>query len=637
MELRITAVCFIFLLSVATLNLIPITAPIYDSFPIEQVSENRGQISTAAQGIIDEVLIEDTFVTAPLGFNDSLWNITTNNYPTLSWIDTDSLAMESELFTSATLASISNFGPEVIAEFEFTFTQGLCYFGIGWADQYIVQGEEWITDLRASQNGVFIDYCDTELFLVCYDDGNRVATPIVDLNLTVPHTYTLVWHNSLVSLYVDGVERGSISRQIPSVSLQFMLTTSGQHYLVQKDILLIDKVTIGTLEWNHYDNIPEVSLIWPANNSQIYSFDFIDLEIVGQNNSTYSWDGQTHISLYSPWDIQVPDQEGFHTLDIYSEDSFGNSTSLHLLFEVISEAPSIQVWNTLVAPIIDGELSIQEQNYMTMHNLNFRGEDRQIVKVDVLIGYVGESLYVGMATPVPDHWNSRISLLIDGSGDGIWGDAEVGVCEDIRITVSGPGLQNQFRGIYSHTGQEIQIAGVTYSPGVTSEGLVAEFLVPLDSVASNFTSGLGFGMIASCGGYDAFYPISIMESDCCVLQIAKSSGARPQDSFLGFIGSSLILIGIIPLIIGIFFVRKKRGFLEIEETLENESLERIRTLLLSHPQISLERLALLADTDTQNARKLIKNLQRKGLLEKTVQISENEIIRNIQSSEKNQM
>jgi len=581
------------------------------------------------------VLLEDNFVTAPFGFNDSLWNITRSNNPTLSWIDSDSLAMESEIFTSATLESINNFGPEVIAEFEFTFTQGLCYFGIGWVDQYTVQGEEWATNLRACHNGVFIDYCDTELFLVSYNDGNRVATPIRNLNLTRTHTYTLVWHSSLVSLYVDGVEYGSISRQIPSVSLQFLLTTSGQHYLVHRDTLLIDKVTIGTLEWDHYDDIPEVSLIWPANNSQVYSFDFIDLEIVGQNNTTYSWDGQTHISLYSPWDIQVPDQEGLHTLDIYSEDSIGNSTSLHLRFEVISEVPSTQVWNTLVAPIIDGELSIQEQNSMTMYNLNFRGEDRQIVMVDVLIGYVGESLYVGMATPVPDHWNSRLSLLIDGSGDGIWGDADVGVYEDIRITVSGPGLQNQFRGIYSHTGQEIQIAGITYSPGVTSEGLVAEFLVPIDSVGGNFTTGLGFGMIVSCGGYDAIYPISIMESVDCVLQIAKSSGGRPQDSFVGFIGSSIILVGLSSLIIGIFIVRKKRGFLEIEETLENESLERMRTLLLSHPQISLERLALLADTDTRHARELVEILQKKGLLERSVQISETEITRDISASEKN--
>ena len=631
--MRITAVCFIVLLSVATLNLIPTS--IYDRFPIEQVTENIGQNSIAVQGIIDEVILEDAFVTAPLGFNDSLWNITTNNVPTLSWIDSDSLAMESEIYTSATLESINSFGPETIAEFEFSYTQGLCYFGIGWADQYIVQGEEWITNLRASQNGVFIDYCDTELFLVSYNVGNRVATPIRDLNLTATHTYTLVWHSSLVSLYVDGVEYGSISRQIPSVSLQFLLTTSGQHRLVQRDTLLIDKVTIGTLEWNHYDDIPEVTLIWPTNNSQVYSFDFIDLEIVGQDDTTYSWDGLMNNSLQSPWDIQVPDQEGFHTLDIYSESSTGNITSIHLLFEVISESPSIQVWNTLVAPVIDGELSIQELDSMTMYNVSFRGEDRQTVSVDVLIGYVGESLYVGLATQVPDHWNSHISLLIDGSGDGIWGDAEVGVYEDIRITVSGPSLQNQFGGIYSHTGQEIQITGVTYSPGVTSDGLVVEYLVPIDSVGGNFTNGLGLGMIASCGGYDAFYPISIMESDYCVLQIAKSSGERSQDSFAGFIGSSIILVGLSSLILGIFLVRKKRDIMEIEETLENESLERIRTLLLSHPQISLERLALLADTDTKQARKLIKNLQRKGLLEKSVQISENEITRDINSSEKN--
>ncbi|MCK5265117.1 MAG: hypothetical protein KAR03_05865, partial [Candidatus Thorarchaeota archaeon] len=65
------------------------------------------------------------------------------------------------------------------------------------------------------------------------------------------------------------------------------------------------------------------------------------------------------------------------------------------------------------------------------------------------------------------------------------------------------------------------------------------------------------------------------------------------------------------------------------------SLERIRTLLLSHPQISLERLALLADTDTRHTRELVETLQKKGLLERSVQISETEITRDISSSEKN--
>jgi len=50
-RLRITAVYVIVLLSVATLNLIPISVPIYDNVPIEQVPDNSKQISLAAQGI----------------------------------------------------------------------------------------------------------------------------------------------------------------------------------------------------------------------------------------------------------------------------------------------------------------------------------------------------------------------------------------------------------------------------------------------------------------------------------------------------------------------------------------------------------------------------------------------------------
>lgn len=580
--------------------------------------------------IIDDVLIEDSFESAPLGFNDSIWNLnTTVNVPTLSWIDGESLAIESEVFTSATLESIRKFGPEVIAEFEFTFTQGLCYFGIGWADQYFDLGNEWATNLRVCQNGVFMDYIETELFLVSYENGTRVATPIEGLDLTIPHVYRLVWHSSLVSLYINGSEYASISRHIPTCDLQFLLTTSGQHYLVEKDTLHIDRVTIGTLEWNYWNTFPDVSLIWPTNNSQVHDYDVIDLEVIGQGDIFYSWDEIMNFTLNSPWDVHAPISEGVHQLEIFSDDPFNSS---RFQFEVIVEDPSIQAWDSVIEPVIDGEISNQEQNAMSMYSINLRGEDRQSVMVDILIGYYHESLYVGMITQVQDHWNSRISLLIDGHGDDNWDEAQGELFEDIRITVPGPSFQNQFSGIYSNSGLEIQLPGITYSAIMGNEGLTAEFLVPVDSVDGNITKGVGFGIIASSGGYDAFYPMNIIETNICTLQIVQNLGLRPQDNIMGLFGQSVALLGFFSFAIGVIILRRKRGIITIEESLENETMERIRTLLQSHPQISLERLALLADTDTHNVREVVKQLQRRGLLEKSIQIHETQIIR---ESEKN--
>ena len=614
LDLRGVAVGIIVLLSVTTLNAFPVTNPSHNDSNQEQLSSEVNHSISSTRAIMNEVLINDSFESAPLGFNDSIWSLnTTENVPTLSWINGSFLAIESRAFTSGTLESICEFGPEVIAEFEFTFTKGLCYFGIGWADHYVDMEKEWATNLRACQNGVFMDYIDTELFLVSYENGVRVATPITDLNLTTPNVYTLVWHNSLVSLYVNGTEYGSISRHIPTADMQFLLTTSGYHYLVQQDILNIDRVTIGTLDWEYLNTFPEVNLIWPTNNSQVYDFDVIDLEVFGPGDIFYSWDETMNFSLESPWDIAVPFQEGIHRLEIFSDDPYNSS---RFQFEVIVEESSIQAWNSVINPIIDGELSIQEQDAMSMYSINLRGEDRQSVKADILIGYYNESLYIGMSTQVQDHWNSRISLLIDGNGDGIWGDAEVGSYQDIRITVSGPSFQKQFRGFYSHSGLEIQLAGITYTAIRGDEGLSAEFLIQLDSVQGNLTKGLGFGIIASSAGYDTFYPVNIIETDTYILQIIQNSGFRPQDIIMGYIQQSVTIVGFISLVVVVIIVRRKRGVITIEESLENETQERIRTLLQSYPQISVERLALLADTDTQNVRQIIEQLRKKGDIRK---------------------
>jgi hypothetical protein len=98
-----------------------------------------------------------------------------------------------------------------------------------------------------------------------------------------------------------------------------------------------------------------------------------------------------------------------------------------------------------------------------------------------------------------------------------------------------------------------------------------------------------------------------------------------------------VIIVLASISFGVITKLRKRNRLTIEEVLEDEGLERIRTLLQSHPTISLERLALLANMDMHQTSESIEQLQRKGLLGESIQISENEIIRESKSSEKQSM
>ncbi|MGY5863461.1 MAG: hypothetical protein RTV41_02595 [Candidatus Thorarchaeota archaeon] len=581
---------------------------------------------------LGDVLLIDDFISAPIGFNNSLWNLHTVNDPTLTWEDGESQILNSERFMYTTLESVVHTGPEVIAEFNLSFTGGLSYFGVGWADGFQDSVNNWISNLRVCQNGVFIDFWDSELLLVTCSDGLSVSTIIQNLNISVEHCYRLSWSESIIRLHIDGVERGIISRHIPSVGLPFTITSSGHHYLVDQDRLTIDRVGIYERELCETEEFPKISLIWPSNTSTLYPFDVVDVEIAGESGrGLYSWDGETNSSFLSPWDIPVPSSSGLHMLDVYANDSENNWVSLHTVFTVIQQETSISIYDSVTEPLIDGIVSNEESVSFTKFETSLRGEDWSEIPFDLFIGYHNDSLYVGVITTLKDRYHSRISLYIDGAGTGIWGDSELGSMEDIRITSEAPRANQQYRGIYTPHGQEVNPLGVVYDSGVSDSGVTAEYLIPVQSVLGNSSIGLGLYLVVSQGGFNSYFPVG----DLGELIIVRSSGLRVSSPVGGQTFVFILAIGSIIATVVLVLKQKKPGT-QIEVTLEDEKLERIRTLLHSHPEISIERLALLANTDTKSVRASIDQMMRNDLISPSVIVTEKEVVRTLTLFEKKQ-
>jgi hypothetical protein len=580
----------------------------------------------------DDMILFDDFVSAPIGFNDSLWNLHTINNPTLTWADGNAQVLNSEKFTQTTLESVINSGPEVIAVFNLSFTEGLSYFGIGWVDEFQDPVDNWISNLRVCQNGVFIDYWDDKLLLVSCSAGVSVSTVITDLDLTEEHLYRLSWSESLVRLFIDNVESGIVSRHVPLIELPFTITISGHHYLVETDQLTIDRVGIYERELCESEVYPKISLLWPANTTTLFDFEEVDIEIEGEDGEgVYSWDSNTNSSFFSPWDIPVPLLLGEHHLDVFAKDSDDNWSSLHMVFTVIDQETYLSVPESAYEPQIDGIVSRDESVSFSRFSSTLRGEDRSERPFELYIGFHNDSLYVGAVTTLQDRYHSRISLYIDGDGSGIWGDAELGSLEDICITSEAPSANQIYRGIKTPYDQEVHPLGVVHDSGVSVSGVTAEFLIPTHSVDGNSSIGLGLYLVVSQGGFDSYFPISETGN----FLIVRSSGPRVTTSFDGLtivvflsVGSTLAAAAIV--------LKKKKPGTQIEITLKDEELERIRILLYSHPEILIDRLALLANTDIKSVRVSIDRLIRNDLIEQSVIITERDIVRILAPSEKKQ-
>jgi hypothetical protein len=152
-------------------------------------------------------------------------------------------------------------------------------------------------------------------------------------------------------------------------------------------------------------------------------------------------------------------------------------------------------------------------------------------------------------------------------------------------------------------------------------------------VNGNTTIGLGMSLIVSQGGFDSYFPIGYSAN--ATLLIIKSAGPRVGTPVNGLV----LVVALILVFVTISFstvLKPKKLATLINVTLPDEELERIRTLLYSHPEISIDRLALLSNTDRKSVNSAIDTLLREGMLLPSTVVTESGVVRVMTTSQKKQ-
>ncbi|TFG31524.1 hypothetical protein EU527_12260 [Candidatus Thorarchaeota archaeon] len=568
-----------------------------------------------------ELLLEDDFTSVPLGFDTSIWNLSTHSNPPVIWENQEWLVLEGEPISYSILKSVIETGTNVIAEFKITFTEGLSYFGIGWSDKILDSENEWQANFRLSQNAVLIDYWDNELCLVTYVNGSRIAAPVENLSLRNEHLFRLEWHSTLVKLLIDNEEKVVISRMIPQIPLPFIVAISGHHERSGSDQLAIDFVRVSPVSLIDLLQ-PEINLIWPINGSEITHHDSIDLDISGSIGQLfYSWDGQDNETIDTPWDFAVPKNIGTHKLEVFAKNILGVWSSRTYYFDVIQHQLVVTCPKMRGNPLIDGVINSDEQRQSAIILGNIMNENRDFEEMTMYISFPKESLYIGIETKLADRWNSRISLLLDGEGDSIW-DADVtSLPNDICVTVGTPSSYGPLCEVFSPSGNKLShslFPGMIASSSADEYGSTIELLFNLANINGNATKGIGIGVVISRGGYDSFYPTYLGYDIFSELLIIRSSDVYNHNPLnLLYIVSGSTAVILIVIFSSLYVVSIKRA-VSLNRTLDDDDLERLKTLLYSYDKISIDRLKRLLGFERSRVEKMVQKLVSRGLVDISV-------------------
>ena len=605
------------------------------TIPVHQ--NNNVPIDTSINANTTHLLFDDEFNTMPFGLNTSLWNLTTHSNPPITWKDNEKLVLGAEPLSYVILNSTVKTGLNVAAELNLTFSEGLCYFGVGWSDRVINPSNDWQANLRCSYNGVFIDYWDKELCFVCYSNGERIATPVDNISFRTEHQYRIEWRSTLVKLFVDNVERAVISRRIPQKSLHFVIATSGHYETSGYDQLSLDYVRVSSLSSINLDQ-PNINLIWPMNGSQVSHYDFIDFDLRSWDGILlYSWDRSVNETIVAPWDLIVPQTLGLHRLQVFSKNLLGIWNSSVFSFEVVQQSMVRFCPEMKRTPLIDGIIEDNEKSDSSASNIFAMNENRDFEELSVYISFRGQTAYIGVESQLADRWNSRLSILIDGNGDGKWNSADPIGLQDIRVAVGTPSSYGSSLEVYSPDGSKIsksEYPGLVAASSVLNKKASFELLFNLTSVKGNASKGMGIGIIITRGGYESYFPAHLGYGIFSDLLIAKSSGITQPDSTFSFFMMGGIALLVLFGLFGGFYIASTRQKISLESNLNNEELDRIKTLLYSYDRISLDRLARLSGIDKNRVEKLVQKLVSRGLVDVSIIEFEQEFMRELQEFEK---
>lgn len=584
-------------------------------------------------------LFGDSFNSPPNGYDQRIWEPQENSTNTI-WNEDDFLVFDAVPNTHCTMKSKLELNTEVyvigpdsptvtyanglISDFNFTFTGGQTYFGIGWVDLSSIELETWTGNYRDSENGIFIDYWDNRIHLVTCSEGQASVTVLPQLYLYDNMNFRLIWRESTVILLINNEIQACLYENIPNDIMPFAITTAGFDHRVGIDQLKIDHVGVYTFGYPDISEAPLPLLLWPHNGSTVLATQEIIFDILGGvYDMQYSWDYGGWYEKSEPWIISIPDEPGQHLLQIAVENFIGEITSQTYYFTVENGADYLGTYEMSEIPHIDGNIESWEKSSGTESSALFMQDDRTLSSAELVTGFLNGSLYFGLETQIHDGLYTSMTMYVDSDGSGSWGD----VSKDFLLKISAPSDILACEEIIYADGTNISLhdARVQCNSSTKNDMLCLEIMLNTNVFHTDSSENIYLGLRIEQGGISNTFPATINHVGQIDLVRIEHLGERPISplSYAGiFIGVGFVVIGVISL----SYRRSKYRRRLITHPVREEKLERVLTLVSSYPRARVDRLRKMSGLESEEFDSALLELVKQRVIEVEI-TSEGEIIR----------
>ncbi|MFX1441667.1 MAG: hypothetical protein ACFFFD_15610, partial [Promethearchaeota archaeon] len=304
-------------------------------------------------------------------------------------------------------------------------------------------------------------------------------------------------------------------------------------------------------------------------------------------------------------------------LTVQAMNSEGHQSTVVYTFRIDERQYEFGVWLMPTQPVVDGSVDEIEAGQASHFEVGFRGESGELVQVSLLAGYTSDSLYLAIDSPIPDTFHSRAILFIDANADGSWSMQ----APDLGISLASPSADSSYTYIFG--ANDSLIPNLVSASSTPDGAVVYEFLIPLSNLDVDAREGIALGLQLAHGGYDLDFP------DKYSLGIVYSLGVsapNPNTWQFTLLGAVLLLTGCSYALL-IYKSRKDTYYHEHEPY--DDSIQRIKILLLSYDRVKLSRLSRMMNMETHAVETIVEELIASGF---PVYRVNNEFVRSVKSS-----
>lgn len=561
-------------------------------------------------------VLQDDF-DASLGYNASLWNLESFGNGSVSWVEGEYFNMSVERHSFRTLSSKQIFpaGHEVTIRMSMKEDEAIVCVGF----TNTTPTTSW-NYLFANESLYFEEGQDTMLLARKIGDPYVRTTKILSgFDQTEFHTYRLVWNSSVAIAYVDGIRLGVIGGEMPSGPLHFKIAITENRNQTTDGWLCIDSIVIKEHNSMIDENPPFITLNSPGNGTLNLGGNPIEIVHVGSDGQLYwSWDGSTNETGTEPFDINLPETEGLHTLDVYCKDGYGYNNWAHerYVFNTMVTPPMLNATWCTSAPTIDGVIQTGEWPALSLNTLELVREDGSKELVDIYLGCDSFFLYVGFDSSIPSGHDSRASLIVSGTNNGSYHGSNETPVTTAYYTKGSPQAWDGYDELKCLWDEDGSVKEMKLEPkpsgflSFSSEqdlNVHYEFRLPLEELNVVPGSSIGISLMlfpTGMGVHNLFYPIVHPWDNAS--KLANLVLALPPNTLLIQTFVAAGAIGLVAIASYLGWTRRTQSGNDLIS--DSEDIQRIKGIIESHENIELKRLSVMVNLSPEAVKKIVMQL-----------------------------